>query len=151
MDDEKSNKRALKSPPSYATLPSSSSMVEDFSKKENVESHMDKKESIADSQIVHGKKDGSCYPAKDKTESSTAETKAGKDDSDKKMISRMPPKIKKMLLKISTMLPKLNQLMLKRKALRPRSKRRPIRNYHLAFQILLLERKQEKRNFELPS
>ena len=82
--DEKSNKRALKSPASYATLPSSSSMVEDSSKIENEESLMDKKESIVDSQIVHGKKDGSCHPATDKTESSTAETTAGNDDSDEK-------------------------------------------------------------------
>ena len=65
-------------------MPSSSSMVEDSSKIENVESHMNKKESIVDSQIVHGKKDGSCHPATDKTESSTADTTAGKDDSNEK-------------------------------------------------------------------
>ena len=65
-------------------MPSSSSMVGDSSKIENVESHMDKKESIVDSQIVHDKEDGFCHSAKDKTESSTAKTTAGKDGSDGK-------------------------------------------------------------------
>ena len=95
LDDEKSNKRALKSPPSYATLPSSSSMVEDSSKIENEESLMDKKESIVDSQIVHGKRDGSCHPATDKTESSTAETTAGEDDSDEKKNLKKAPQDQK--------------------------------------------------------
>ena len=82
LENKKSNEGALKSPLSYATMPNPSNIVEDFSKIENVESHMDKKESTVDSQIVHSKEVGFCHPVIAKEEPSTAKTTADKDDTD---------------------------------------------------------------------
>ena len=82
LENKKFNERALKSPPSYATVPNSSSLVKDFSKVANVESNMNKEESVVDSQFVQSKEDGSCHPEKAKKEPSTAKTTADKDDTD---------------------------------------------------------------------